>query len=194
MQRSILALSALTACFATHDMSAADSASRATNARLKGDFAFVSSEQCVHAAAFGPAPMLQPLGVTAQEASTLQGTVSFDGAGGGRLVGRLASILTTATAPPGHQSDLRCTISYELGSDGSFSMERHCKATPRRGAGSVGVRPMEFGPVRVTGRLHGDTITAADTEMAVETVTSFWGAKTPRLCHRTWSATKIAAP
>jgi hypothetical protein len=163
------------------------------NDRLKGDFALISEEHCVYSpAGFGPAPELRPLGPVNMEHTTIEGIVTLDGTGAGKFIGRAASLVTEPVFLPINQVAMHCSVIYSLTADSLFRMERKCEATALRGVGSPGAQTWPHSPVRMRGYLHENTLTLADTELAIETVVSFQGVTKPRLCHRTATATKIA--
>jgi hypothetical protein len=159
--------------------------------RLSGEFSFYASEHCVHSSAFGPPPVLEPLGPTYTENSTIQGTLTLRADGTGLLTGRAASLSNLPTATPAQQSALRCTVTHAIERDDTLRLETMCKGTITQGNLSVAGQVWSAGPMRASGHLHADSFTAADTELAIETVTSFRGARTPRLCHRLWSGSRL---
>ncbi|MBB6095218.1 hypothetical protein HNQ60_004108 [Povalibacter uvarum] len=168
----------------------------ATNATLKGAFSVQAEEECVHSSTFGPPPVLEALGPTVMENITIQGTLTLNGDGTGEFVGRSASITTIAIASPVQQSTLRCPVTYSMDRGGVVSLERTCTGTVTRGSLSVGAQVWTASAVRLEGRFHSVTgaLQLADTALEIETITSFRGARTPRLCTRAWSAFRIERP
>lgn len=157
---------------------------------LKGAFSVLATEQCIHSSGFGPPPVLEALGPTVLESITLAGTLTFNGDGTGEFTGLSSSITTMSIGSPVQQSTLRCPISYSIEPRGVLRLERTCKGTVTRGSLSVGGQVWTSSAVRLEGRLHprGDSLQLSDTALEAETLTSFHGARTPRLCTRAWNA------
>jgi len=156
-----------------------------------GEFHFVSSEQCMYSSAFGPPPLLQPLGPTYLESTTLQGMLRLGTSSTGTAEGRSSSTISLPSGDIVQQAAVRCAVTYRQADVGKFEMEQKCEATPLRGRLSMAAQVFTYGPIRIRGyRSHSDLL-GADTQLEIETVTTFNGANTPRLCHRTWSAVSV---
>jgi hypothetical protein len=159
---------------------------------LSGEFAFVSTEQCAYAAAFGPPPVSQAIGPVSPQTSTLQGTLTLAPNGTGRLTGRIASLQPVAGtgATPAMQSSFTCTVTHSIAASGELTLERACRGTRLRGTGSEAAQTWIASPVRERGRFSAHGMVLADIQLAVESL-SVAGVNLARICHRTSWLTKL---
>jgi hypothetical protein len=159
---------------------------------IKGEFAFVSTEQCAYATSFGPPPVMQASGAVTLQTSTLQGTLTLSAAGAGRLRGRIASIqsIPDAGASPAMQSTLSCDVTHTLTPTGELRLERTCRGTRLRGTGSESAQTWTASPVHESGQFSAEVSVLADTQLAVEFL-AVAGVNLPRVCHRTSWLTRL---
>jgi hypothetical protein len=159
----------------------------ATPAAAKGEFAFVGTEQCVYASAFGPPPVLQATAPVTLQASTLQGKLALAPDGTGRLTGRIVSLLQSIAGSgttPAMQSNLSCDVTHTLDASGELRLKRTCRGTSTRGTGSEAAQTWTVSTVEESGQFNAELTVLADTQLAVESV-SVAGVNLKRLCHRT---------
>lgn len=159
---------------------------------LQGEFSVQATEHCIHSSGFGPPPVMEALGPTVLENTTLQGVLILRADGSGEFTGRSASITTSSIGSPMQQSTLRCPVIYSIDREGVLRLDRACKGTVVRGSLSVGGQVWSTSSVQLDGRFHAATgsLQLTDSALEIETLTSFHGARTPRVCMRAWSAVR----
>jgi hypothetical protein len=155
---------------------------------VKGEFAFVSTEQCAYATSFGPPPVLQASGTVMLQMSTLQGTLTLAADGTGRLTGRIVSIqsIPDAGATPAMQSSLSCDVTHTLTATGEVRLDRACHGTRVRGTGSESAQTWTASPVHESGQFSPEQLVLADTQLGVESL-AVAGVTFRRVCqHTSW--------
>lgn len=129
---------------------------QALNEALRGDYALSMLRICNNGST------TIPIG--------LQGTVSYDGVGGGTFVGQ--SLVPAASGiPDGNQASQNCTVTYTVNADGSVAQEFDCSLTFTAG-GNTGLTGTLTG-VQVNGQLSldGTVLMLHDTSTTDEILT-----------------------
>jgi hypothetical protein len=159
------------------------------NRLLRGDYAFVSTQNCVMSpAGFAAPPLFTPLGPTTSQSTTTGGVVTFNGDGTGSVTGRSTSIVTNVITSTPTFSSVSCAVNYQVGSRGAYRAVQNCSGTSL--SGTAAGTAFTVSPMRSTGFLRNDLLLTASDGLVLEIVSS-GGVSTPRLCHRSTSTSKI---